>query len=90
MSDPIDAALDQMEELGPWFSVVGVWPETKERYMEIVTAVSARQAEDLVLMTAKEKGGVLWVCGVFEGKLTALDTYATFADDPDKTTEAEY
>jgi hypothetical protein len=73
-----------------YYSVVGIWPETKERYMEHVSAMSPRQAEDLAQLTAKDKGGVLWVAGVFEGKLEALDTYATFADDPDRTTEAEF
>lgn len=77
------------EDLQPWWTVVGVWPETKERYLMHYTAVSPRQAEDLMQMDAKEKGGVFWVAGVFEGKLTAMDTYATFADDPDKTTEME-
>jgi hypothetical protein len=90
MADDIDTALEKMEELQEWFSVVGVWPETKERYMEHVPAASARQAEDLVRMTAAEKGGVIWVCGVFAGKLSALDTYATFGDDPDKTTQADF
>jgi hypothetical protein len=87
--DDIDAALDQMEELQQWFSVVGCWPETKERYMEVVPAASPRQAEDLAQITAQEKGGVLWVCAVFEGKLTAADTYAVFID-PDQTTAAEF
>lgn len=88
--DPIDAALNKIEELQNYYTVCGVWPETKERYMEHVSAASPRQAEDLVQLTANEKGGVLWVCAVFEGKLAAVDTYATFADDPDRTTVAEY
>jgi hypothetical protein len=41
-------------------------------------------------MTAKEAGGILWVCGIYEGRITALDTYATFADDPDRTTRASW
>jgi len=90
MSDDIDGMLQQMEDLTPWYTVVGVWPETKERYQEYVPAMSARQAEDLARMTATDKGGVLWVCGVYEGKLEAMDTYATFAHDPDATTEADW
>jgi hypothetical protein len=90
MTDDINAALEKMDDLQTWWSVVGVWPETKERYMEHVPASSPRQAEDLAQMSAKDKDGVLWVCGVFEGKLTASDTYATFADDPDRTTEAQF
>jgi hypothetical protein len=73
----------------PMFTVVGVWPETRERYVEHVTAVSPRQAEDLAQLTARDKGGGLWVCGVFEGQLTALDTYATFVD-PDQSTETHW
>lgn len=88
MSDDIDAALEKMDELQTWFTVVGVWPETKERWIDHVPAASARQAEDLAQMTARDKGGVLWVCAVFEGKLQAVDLYATFADDPDRVTEA--
>lgn len=89
MTDDIDATLDAIEALQPWYTVVGVWPETQERYVEHTTAASPRQAEDLVQMTANEKGGVLWICGVFEGKLYAVDLYATFVD-PDKTTQAEW
>jgi hypothetical protein len=88
MPDSIDAALDQMEDLQTWWSVVGVWHSTKERYMEHVPAASARQAEDLAQMTARDKGGELWVCGVFEGKLIAADTYATWVD-PDMTAQSE-
>lgn len=87
MSDDIDAALEVMDSLTPWYTVVGCWPETRERYTEHVPAASPRQAEDMAQLTAKEKGGVLWVCGVFDGKIEALDTYATFID-PDRTTEA--
>lgn len=78
-----------LEDLQSFWTVVGVWPETMERYVEHVAAMSPRQAEDLTQMTAKEKGGVLWICAVFEGKLTVADTYATFVD-PDMTTEAEF
>lgn len=77
------------DDLQSFWTVCGVWPETKERYAEHVSAQSPRQAEDLAQMTAREKGGVLWVCGVYEGKLVAADTYAQFID-PDMTTEAEY
>lgn len=90
MTDDIDAALNQMDDLSPWFTVVCVWPETQERYLEHTTAASARQAEDLVRKSAEDAGGEIWVCGVFDGKLFALDTYATFADDPDRVTRAEY
>lgn len=90
MTDDIDDMLNQMEDLTPWYTVVGCWPETKERYQEYVPAMSPRQAEDLARMTAQDKGGVLWVCGVYEGKLVTQDGYATFCDDPDKVTEADW
>lgn len=78
-----------LDDLQSFWTVVGVWPETKERYVEHVAAISPRQAEDLTQMTAAEKSGVLWVCAVFEGKLTVSDTYAQFVD-PDMTTQAEF
>lgn len=78
-----------LEDLQQFWTVVGCFPETKERYAEHVAAMSPRQAEDLAQMTAGEKGGVLWVCAVFEGKLVASDTYAQFID-PDMVTEAEF
>ena len=78
-----------LASLQQFYTVVGVWPETQERYLEHVAAQTPRQAEDLVQMTAREKGGELWVCGVFDGQLVAVDTYATFTD-PDKVTEAEW
>jgi hypothetical protein len=87
MSDEL--SIDDLESLQPYFTVIGVWPETKERYLEHVAAQTPRQAEEFVQMTAKEKGGVLWVCGVFDGKIIAVDTYATFID-PDIVTRAEF
>lgn len=79
----------ELESLQTFYTVVGVWPEYRERYLEHVAAQSPRQAEDLAQMTAREKGGELWICGVFDGRLVAVDTYATFVD-PDKVTEAEW
>lgn len=80
---PTDLSLDQV------WTVVGVFPESKERYVEHVHAPSPRMAEDLAQLSAKERGGVLWICAVFDGQFYASDTYATFVD-PDMTTEAEY
>ena len=85
-----DRTPEELLELQGWYTVVGVWPETKERYQEYIQAVSPRQAEDLARMTAQDKGGVLWVACVYEGQLVAVDTYATFADDPDKVPEADF
>lgn len=81
---------EELASLTPFYTVVGVWPETKERFVEHIAAQTARQAEDLAHLDAGERGGVLWICAVFDGQLLAADTYATFADDPDKTTEAEF
>lgn len=86
---PEDLSPLDLAAFDTYYTVIGVWPETQERYAEHVTAASPRQAEDLAQMTAREKGGVLWVCGVFEGKQIAVDTYATFTD-PDRTTEAQF
>jgi len=80
---------EELESLQPWFTVVGVWPETEERFAQPYAAQTPRQAEEFAQMEAKEKGGVLWVCGVFDGQVRAVDTYATFVD-PDKTTQAGY
>lgn len=84
---PITA--DELESLQPWFTIIGVWPETKERFADHIAAQTPRQAEEFAQMKAQEKGGVLWICGVFDGKVNAVDTYATFVD-PDMVTEAEY
>lgn len=84
-----ELSIEDLESLQPFFTVVGVWPETKERYMEHVAAQTPRQAEEFVQMTAKEKGGELWVCAVFEGKIAAIDTYARWVD-PDMVAEEEY
>jgi hypothetical protein len=80
---------EDLASLQPWFTVVGVWADSKERYLERVPAQTPRQAEELVQMTAREKGGELWICAVFEGQLEAVDTYATFVD-PDVVTEVEW
>jgi hypothetical protein len=84
-----DLSIEDLESLQPFFTVVGVWPESKERYLERVAAQTPRQAEEFAQMTAKEKGGVLWVCAVFEGKIAAVDTYARWVD-PDMVEEAEF
>ncbi len=78
-----------LDDLQSFYTVIGCWPESHERYAEHISAVSPRQAEDLAQLGAREKGGVLWVCGVFEGKINAVDTYAQFID-PEMTTEAEW
>lgn len=71
------------------YTVVGVTPETKERRADVIEAVSPRMAEDLARQAIQAQGGVLWVAGVYEGALEALDTYGTFCDDPDRVTAIE-
>lgn len=63
-----------------WWTVVGVWKQSKERYALHVQAADARQAEDLAQHVAQEKVADLWVTGVFPGKLENADDYATFVD----------
>lgn len=77
-----------MDEITPWWTVNGVWPETQERFCEYYQALTARVAEDLAQLDAREKHGELWVTGVFSGKQHAADAeYATFVD-PDRQPEA--
>lgn len=79
------------ETLGlTWFTVCGVWPETRERWADHYQAIDPRTAEMMARMDAQSKGGVLWVTNVFEGQLVPVDTYAKFADDPDRTTRADF
>lgn len=84
----VEALADEIRG-GDWFTVVGFWPQSKERYHKWIQAPSARQAEDLARMGAIDQEGVLYVCGVYAGKLQALDAYATFADDPDRVVAIE-
>jgi hypothetical protein len=83
-----------MDELTPWWTVVGVWPKTRERWMGNYQAVTARTAEDIARMDVREgweaagmRGPAeFWVCGVFEGRHAAADVYAKFTD-PDTISE---
>jgi hypothetical protein len=51
-----------------------------ERYADLVYAASPGAAEDVAADRLKDKGGDLWVCGVFPGQPEAADHYARFAD----------
>lgn len=53
---------------------------TGERYGDIVAATSAGAAEDVARSRIADQGGVLLVCAVLEGQVTASDTYAAFVD----------
>lgn len=75
-----------MDELTPWWTVCGIWPQTKERFSGHYQADLPRIAEDLAQLDARDKGGVLWVSNVFAGRLHSADLYARFVD-PDMIAE---
>lgn len=80
---PRDAAeilAEELDEQMHWMTVVGVWPESRERFQDFYPVSDARVAEDLAQADARAKGGELWVCAVYAGKLQNVDTYATFVD----------
>jgi hypothetical protein len=76
---------DDLKSLDNVYTVVGFIEETKERYLRHVTAETPRQAEDIAREEIREKGGVFWACGVFDGEQIRRDQYADFLD-PDMTT----
>jgi hypothetical protein len=92
-AEPVNVDTLEAEIRGQnWYTLVGVWPETKERWGDQIQAEGPRQAEDLAQMAARndpDSPGVLWVCGIMEGIHYAVDKYATFADDPDRTKALE-
>jgi hypothetical protein len=77
-----------------WFTVAGITnpttsPNGRERwvgYYQTETAEQAEQAARAEIRTAYN--AVLWVAAVFPGQLRNADTYATFADNPERTTLA--
>jgi hypothetical protein len=77
-----------------WWTVAGVTnPTTRpngcERwvgYYQTETAEQAEQAARAEIRTTHN--AVLWVAAVFPGQIRNADTYATFADDPERTTLA--
>jgi len=85
----IEAQRDaEMEGEDRWWTVVGVWTLSKERWSLHVEADDARQAEDLAQHEARfDVGKELWVTGVFKGKLDNADKYATFVDPDVKPTD---
>lgn len=58
------------------FTVVGFWAETQQRYAANYSAASAYMAEQMAEMYAKEQGGHLCVCAVFQGEQQSADGYA--------------
>lgn len=71
-----------------WWTVVGFWHESWERWAGHYDCISAQVAEDLAQMDAKDEGGTLAVVAVFEGKLMPADKYATWID-PEVRTEKQ-
>lgn len=65
-----------------WWTVVGFWHESWERWAGYYDCQSPQVAEDLAQMDAKERGLTLAVVAVFEGRLSPADgDYATYVDN---------
>lgn len=62
------------------FTVFAFWHQTWERFAWQVMAPDPRMAEDLTHMEAHSRGGTIGVCGVVEGYVDVVDTYATWID----------
>lgn len=87
--------VNTLADLDPWWTVVGVWTHSQERWMGNYQALTARTAEDIARMEAQQQweaagmrgAAEFWVCGVFPGAHTAADVYAKYVDpdriDPD-------
>jgi hypothetical protein len=64
-----------------WWTVVGFWHESWERWAGHYDCLTPQMAEDLAQMEAKERGLHLAIVAVFEGKLMPADgDYATYVD----------
>lgn len=78
-----DMTADQLAQdiAEEWWTVVGFWHESWERWAGWYDTATPQMAEDLAQMEAKERGLSLAVVGVFEGKLDPADgDYATYVD----------
>jgi hypothetical protein len=77
---------DELEELEDdihhdWWTVVGFWHESWERWADHFDCPTPQMAEDLAHMEARTRGLHLAVVAVFEGKLMPVDgDYATYVD----------
>lgn len=66
-----------------WFTVSGLWKNSKERYTLHTQASDARGAEDQARWEAAQNSAdTLLIANVFQGKLENADKYAVF-EDPD-------
>jgi len=68
---------DGIEE---WYTVVGFWFETLERWTGHFLADTALGAEEMAQQHARSRMLHLGVVGVFKGELKVQDSYATWID----------
>lgn len=77
LGDPTEALL---------WTVAGIIPTTQQRISRILTAPTARAAEDLVIAEITAQGVPWWGTGVFAGGHEPADPYAAYVD-PDRLVE---
>lgn len=56
-----------------WYTVVGLWWQTKERWAGQYQATSPEMAEELAYTEAAARSANLGIVGVFEGRLDNVD-----------------
>lgn len=78
MSEELDDLQDDIRH--DWWTVVGFWHDTWERWAEHYDCLTPRMAEDLAMLEANTRGRRLAVVAVFEGKLMPADEYALYID----------
>jgi hypothetical protein len=79
MSDELEELEDDIRH--DWWTVVGFWHESWERWAGHYDTATPQMAEDLAQLEARERGLNLAVVAVFEGKLMPADgDYATYVD----------
>lgn len=78
--DAAQILAEELQEEVAWSTVIGVWPATRERFLEYYPSDDARTAEGMAQADALARGGQLWVCGVIPGRRANSDTYATYVD----------
>lgn len=66
------------------FTVFGWWADSDERYGELVSAGSARAAEEQMRAYAREEGGEFRAAATLLGEFQSADTYTGFVDPDDE------
>lgn len=90
----VDDAAGQLTE--QWYTVNGLWWQTKERVLFHFLAASPEMAEELAHAEAAVRSANIGVTGVFEGKLDNVDQArwvdpsAETQEDMDQVWEAAY